>query len=52
MMTRSGKRFAKPGERLLAAPVADDAVALTAQAGEVVVADRDLVFDDGYEFGG
>ena len=52
MMTRSGNRFAKPGERLFAAPVPDDAIALAAQASEIVVADRDLVLDDGNELGG
>src|SRR5688572_12213724 len=46
------KAALEAGERLFAAAVADDAITLAAQAGQVVVADRDLVFDDGYELGG
>ena len=39
-------------ERLFAAAVAGDAIAVAAQAREIVVANRDLVLDDGYELGG
>ena len=52
MMTRSGNRFAKPASASLRLAVPDDAVALTAQAREIVVANRDLVLDDGNELGG
>ena len=43
------KPVLEPGERFLAAAVAGDAIALAAQAREIVVADRDVVLDDGDE---
>ena len=47
-----GKAGCKTREGFLAAAVAGDAIALPAQPGEIVVADRDLVLDHGYELGG
>jgi len=45
------KTVREAGERLLAAAVAGDAIAVAAQAGQVVVTNRALVLDDGYELG-